>query len=242
MKCWGSKDPSLREIICFSLCCCGATFALQLHVQHLTFSNPYTCKYKAYSESLFALATFAGVWQLEKCSTFRGCSLFLLATAARDNGLVNAGFLLYFGAQSVIQGTMSCQKMYKIRIATAVIILPLALFQYYSFHHFCLSQHGVWPAYQWLNSNIQSDYWDVGFFCYFQLRQLPNFLLALPVILLATRVIWEYVCANVNLCMTLGLLGKRQMSSSGYYGPRIFVYVAHLTALMMLVVFCMHVQ
>nr|AAH97783.1 MGC115490 protein [Xenopus laevis] len=30
MKCWGSKDPSLREIICFSLCCCGATFALQV--------------------------------------------------------------------------------------------------------------------------------------------------------------------------------------------------------------------
>ncbi|KAE8623900.1 hypothetical protein XENTR_v10005773 [Xenopus tropicalis] len=223
----------------------------------------------AYSESLFAMATFAGLWQLEKCRTFRGCSLFLLATAARANGLVNAGFLLYFGAQSVVQGTMSCRRISKILLATAVIMLPFALFQHYSFHHFCLvsaidekvspelMQLAIEKSYRvrgppvpaWCAaslplaySNIQSDYWGVGLLRYFQLRQLPNFLLALPVILLGTRAIWEYGCANVNLCLTLGLWEKRQKSSSGYYGPRIFVYVAHLTALMMFGVFCMHVQ
>ncbi|OCT92012.1 GPI mannosyltransferase 2 [Xenopus laevis] len=223
----------------------------------------------AYSESLFALATFAGLWQLEKCRPFRGCFLFSLATAARANGLVNAGFLLYFGVQSVIQGTISCRRIYQILLATAVIILPFALFQYYSFQHFCsvsaiegsvtpeLMQlaiekeyrvHGL-PVPAWCAaslplaySNIQSDYWDVGLFSYFQLRQLPNFLLALPVILLGTRAIWEYAFANVNVCMTLGLWEKRQTPSSGYYGPRIFIYVAHLTALMMFGVFCMHVQ
>uniref|UniRef100_A0A803JIR5 GPI mannosyltransferase 2 n=1 Tax=Xenopus tropicalis TaxID=8364 RepID=A0A803JIR5_XENTR len=141
--------------------------------------------------------------------------------------------------------------------------------QHYSFHHFCLvsaidekvspelMQLAIEKSYRvrgppvpaWCAaslplaySNIQSDYWGVGLLRYFQLRQLPNFLLALPVILLGTRAIWEYGCANVNLCLTLGLWEKRQKSSSGYYGPRIFVYVAHLTALMMFGVFCMHVQ
>ncbi|KAG8451272.1 hypothetical protein GDO86_003484 [Hymenochirus boettgeri] len=223
----------------------------------------------AYSESLFAVATFAGLWQLEKCRIVNGSVLLSLATAARANGLVNTGFLLYSGAQAIIQRNVYWRQLNKTIFAVAVIVLPYALFQYYSFCHFCLvsdldgeipqemkqlaTEKGYrlygQPVPSWCSasfpmaySNIQSNYWDVGLLRYFHLRQLPNFFLALPVTLLGICAIWEYICCNQKLCLTLGLWEEQKKPSSGYYGHRVFVYVAHLTALMVFGVFCMHVQ
>ncbi|CAH2221649.1 GPI mannosyltransferase 2 [Pelobates cultripes] len=223
----------------------------------------------AYSESLFALATFIGLWLLEKHMILRGCIFLSLATASRSNGMTNVGFLLHAVVQSLVNGSRNCHRMGRTFLGTFVVILPFALFQYFSYSRFCLASAtknkvprelvklAITKEYRlpgaqfptWCStylpmaySSIQSEYWGVGFLHYFQLRQLPNFLLALPVILLSTRAIWEYFQANPYLCISLGLRTVQLKSSSGYCGHRVFLYVAHITALVVFGVLCMHIQ
>ncbi len=93
----------------------------------------------------------------------------------------------------------------------AAAAAPFALFQWYAFTQFCgltkpkndfapevalyAEYHGLKmpsaDASPWCTdrlplaySYVQSEYWDVGFLRYFQLKQIPNFLLAAPVLYL----------------------------------------------------------
>ncbi|KAM4797133.1 GPI mannosyltransferase 2 [Rhinophrynus dorsalis] len=223
----------------------------------------------SYSESLFAMVTFAGLWQLERYRILNGCVLLSFATATRANGMVNAGFLLHRAAHAIMQGAGGWRLVSKMLLAIFVIILPFALFQYYSYRQFCLMsltekevptvllQLAMDKGYRlpgppvpaWCSahlplaySHIQSQYWNVGLLRYFQLHQLPNFFLAVPVIFLSIWALWDYSQANKQLCVTLGLWRVQAMPSFGYHGSRVFVYVAHLTTLLVFGFLCMHVQ
>ncbi|NXE97247.1 PIGV mannosyltransferase, partial [Menura novaehollandiae] len=156
------------------------------------------------------------------------------------------------------------------------IFLPFALFQYYAYVRFCapgmgLDQSipepllqlardkgyrvagtdGVQPP--WCSqrvplvySYIQDTYWNVGFLRYFELRQIPNFLLALPVTLLGSWAAWTYVSTNPRHCLTLGLERNKSEEEGkprdGFCCPSAFVYVVHSTALLAFGFSCMHVQ
>ncbi|XP_077324454.1 GPI alpha-1,6-mannosyltransferase 2 isoform X2 [Lithobates pipiens] len=102
----------------------------------------------------------------------------------------------------------------------------------------------AWCSYRFplAYSHIQSEYWGVGLFRYFQLRQLPNFFLATPVIFLGICATFRYISSNMKLCSTLGLWDVRKKDSYGFYGPRVFVYVAQLSFLAAFGALCMHVQ
>ncbi|XP_053560742.1 GPI mannosyltransferase 2 [Bombina bombina] len=220
-----------------------------------------------YSESLFALSTFAGLWLLEKRKTLGCCLLLCLATSARSNGLINVGFLLHTGARAIIQGIGGLKRAIKMLMATLVVTLPFLFFQYYGYRSFCLPSpkeeipqellqlaidkgyhaRGTPPV--WCFSSIpvaysylQSEYWGVGFLKYFQLRQIPNFLLAMPVMVLGICTVWEYARANLHLFKTLGLWDIEKKPLSEYHGSRLFVYIVHFTFLMVFGILCMHVQ
>ncbi|OXB53385.1 hypothetical protein ASZ78_009101, partial [Callipepla squamata] len=159
-------------------------------------------------------------------------------------------------------------------LTCAGICLPFALFQYYAYVRFCgpgqelavpeLLQHlaldkgyrlvppnGVKPP--WCSqrfpvvySYIQDVYWNVGFLRYFELRQIPNFLLALPVTFLGLWATWTFIVTNPRHCLTLGLERRKKEQEGkprfGFCCPTVFVYVVHATALLVLGFFCMHVQ
>nr|XP_047929012.1 GPI mannosyltransferase 2 [Anser cygnoides] len=207
----------------------------------------------AYSESMFACLAFGAMWRLEKGQSWLSALLFSLASGVRANGLVNAGFFLY-----------SCAKCFALR------------FQYYAYVRFCgpgtgleldvpkplqqlaldkgyhlAAMSGVKPT--WCSqrfpvvySYIQDVYWNVGFLRYFELRQVPNFLLALPVTFLGFWAAGTYVVANPRHCLTLGLERRKDEQEgkprAGFCCPAVFVYVVHATALLLFGFFCMHVQ
>ena len=61
-------------------------------------------------------------------------------------------------------------------------------------------------------SYIQDSYWNVGLLCYFELKQIPNFLLAAPMILLSSYAVLTYCCnqENFEILKTLGILKRRR--------------------------------
>ncbi|XP_061632142.1 palmitoyltransferase ZDHHC18-A [Phyllopteryx taeniolatus] len=247
-----------------------------------------------YSESLFAALTFGGLFLLEKGFTFRACLAFSIASAARSNGLLNIGFLLYLPSVYAISQIRFCRSIAKghskifryiwiiIRLlltsvlGTAVIALPFCAFQYYGYRTFCTpsasldrippvlfslaEQKGYRiadensPPPLWcmrplpvIYSHIQDVYWNVGFLRFFELRQIPNFLLALPMATLGVMAAYAYFQANPELCFRLGLWEadlKKGLDKPvpGFLNPKVFVYVVHSTALLVFGTLCMHVQ
>ncbi|XP_054251416.1 GPI mannosyltransferase 2 [Indicator indicator] len=160
-------------------------------------------------------------------------------------------------------------------LTCAGIFLPFALFQFYAYLRFCeagpapepsvpqplvqlardrgyrlAATVGVkppWCSYRFpvVYSYIQDSYWDVGFLRYFKLRQIPNFLLALPVTLLGSWAAWTYVAANPWHCLTLGLERRKseeEKPRAGFCCPAVFVYMVHATVLLLFGFLCMHVQ
>ncbi|XP_053433032.1 GPI mannosyltransferase 2 isoform X1 [Nycticebus coucang] len=151
--------------------------------------------------------------------------------------------------------------------------LPFALFQYYAYTLFCLpslahpipdplvqlamdkgyriAEGNKPPWCSWdlpvIYSYIQDVYWNVGFLKYYELRQVPNFLLATPVAILVAWATWTYVTTHPWLCLTLGL--QRSKSSKtpekpdpGFLSPQVFVYLIHAAVLLLFGGLCMHVQ
>ncbi|KAH0631185.1 hypothetical protein JD844_005382 [Phrynosoma platyrhinos] len=155
------------------------------------------------------------------------------------------------------------------------VFLPFALFQFYAYCRFCKPDeyavpgpllqlaidkgyrvatlnNGEQPWCSWdipvLYAYIQEAYWNVGFLRYFEPKQIPNFLLALPAFLLGSWAGWWYVTANPWHCLTLGLMKRKtwikgeDKSAAGFSAPGVFVYMVHAAALQLFGTFCMHVQ
>lgn len=158
-------------------------------------------------------------------------------------------------------------------LSVLTVSLPFALFQYYAYTQFCSpgSAHSVPepllqlasdkgyrlagetepPWCSWglplIYSYIQDVYWNVGFLRFYELRQVPNFLLATPVTILVAWATWTYVTTHPWLCLTLGLHRTKDRESlekphPGFLSPKVFVYLAYTAALLMFGGLCMHVQ
>ncbi|XP_029396346.1 GPI mannosyltransferase 2 isoform X2 [Mus pahari] len=96
-------------------------------------------------------------------------------------------------------------------------------------------------------SYIQDVYWNVGLLRYYELRQVPNFLLATPVTVLVVWATWTYVTTHPWLCLTLGLQRTKDRENlekphRGFLSPKVFVYLVHAAALLTFGGLCMHVQ
>ncbi|GCB62714.1 palmitoyltransferase ZDHHC18-A isoform X1 [Scyliorhinus torazame] len=163
---------------------------------------------------------------------------------------------------------------------TVMIVLPFVLFQCYGYLIFCESTvnaaldipppllqlardkgyrvpdedsdlpswcHHRYPI---IYSYIQDTYWNVGFLRYYQLCQLPNFLLAFPVVVLGVWAAWQFVHADPWYCVQLGLTCRKLKEEtekdshllSGFHGHRVFVYIVHATALLAFGICFMHIQ
>ncbi|CAL1540899.1 unnamed protein product [Lymnaea stagnalis] len=128
--------------------------------------------------------------------------------------------------------------VFKIVIYLLTSLIPFGLYQYYIYQKFCLPSstasdlpnhivtYGRSQGYKivgdepssWCNqsialsySYIQHHHWGVGFLAYYELKQLPNFLLAFPVILLSFRSCWYYFTQNKNSFFRLGLNVKQKL-------------------------------
>lgn len=163
-----------------------------------------------YTECLFAFFSFCGMLATHKHQLWIAAVLFSFATATRSNGIVLCGFIAYhhafhiltslFGARMTVCSVVISTSVHLILAAMQclIVVLPLAAFQYYGYLQYCsgnvLSDHPPWCTWRLPlpYSYIQDHYWNVGFLRYYEVKQIPNFLLATPMVLLSMYCFWQY--------------------------------------------------
>lgn len=168
-----------------------------------------------YSETLFSFFTFFALLGLIKGYHWTSAVLISMASATRSNGVVLCGFLAYhclkviWDTLSSFRCTMTRQR--KLRgISTQLLLTtlqcivalgPFVGFQYYGYLLYCKVETAtsLLPRPVWCDwtipipySFIQEHYWNVGFLRYFELKQLPNFLLAAPMLCLVAYSVVQY--------------------------------------------------
>lgn len=173
------------------------------------------------------------------------CLAFIaLSSATRSNGIITIGFLCYQFllkyAPIYYQNRLRWSPLMYISLVLEFIqdILVLVIssviaasgyitFQIYSYIKFCIkeSNHVKGKLYirpEWCNSliphhygYIQAKYWNVGLFRYYHIKQLPNFLLALPI---------SYLVMNESMRNSRDTSGSRiNKKQLAYYLQGIFL-------------------
>ncbi|KAK7368272.1 hypothetical protein VNO80_10297 [Phaseolus coccineus] len=191
--------------------------------------NPASVFYSSiYSESLYALMCFGGMYHFVCGGNNLAVLFFALSGCARSNGVLNAGYLCFQTMHRSFHALfhqkrlpLALQIIFVGALRTACIFAPFLAFQAYGYYNMCVgrSHEEIRP---WckariplLYSYIQSNYWGVGFLRYFQLKQLPNFLLASPILSLALYSIVHYAKSRPQTFFSLGFLAPMEEKSCG---------------------------
>eukprot|EP01133_Synstelium_polycarpum_P003492 gene3492-3989_t len=142
----------------------------------------------------------------------------------------------------------------------AVVVAPYIAFQYFGYSRYCLdapatSKHGVWPR-PWcagsipnLYGYVQNAYWNQGFFNYYTIQQIPNFLLAAPMTLLATCAVVSYIryftrhpYEMTSVAAKHRLKNKINLERSPYFSAHLVPFAVYLAFLIVFSTTFMHVQ
>ncbi|XP_055715724.1 GPI mannosyltransferase 2 [Phlebotomus papatasi] len=92
-------------------------------------------------------------------------------------------------------------------------------------------------------SYVQSHYWDVGFMRYYEFKQLPNFLLAMPIVIVILSKFLHYVRCFPRYSLRLGIFVSDSLLRTMRKADRdTFVFVIHATVLTVFCIFFIHVQ
>ncbi|XP_050219839.1 uncharacterized protein LOC126670207 isoform X2 [Mercurialis annua] len=198
--------------------------------------NPASVFYSSiYTESFYSLFSFGGLYHVLSGANNIAVLSFALSGCARSNGVLNAGYFCFQTMHRVYHDVFVKRRASGIilgALRVVCIFLPFIAFQAYGYRNIC---HGRAPEEMkpWCKSKIpffysyvQSHYWGVGFLRYFQWKQLPNFLLASPILSLALCSIIHYVRLQPGIFFSLGFgalsSGKRSrdsFSSHSVSGP-----------------------
>lgn len=141
-----------------------------------------------------------------KSRWFLAACYFSLAGTFRSNGILLSGFIIWgllvdpFLTRKQVSHLTSHLSSFSpaVQLAirsvpyttllTVITFIPFVTYQYMAYRAFCLDTEtpATWcsnfpPA---IYTHVQAKYWNVGFLRYWTLSQLPNFILAAPVIML----------------------------------------------------------
>ncbi|XP_062172261.1 uncharacterized protein LOC133877846 isoform X2 [Alnus glutinosa] len=190
--------------------------------------NPASIFYSSiYTESLYALFSVGGLYHLVTGGNSVAVLWFALSGCARSNGVLNAGYFCFQTLHRAYDAVFIKKRAYlaiQVLIAGALrcicIFTPFIAFQAYGYYNICLGRSSdemrPWckARVPLLYNYIQSHYWGVGFLRYFQLKQLPNFLLASPILSLALCSIVYYAKSRPEIFFSLGFRASIEEKNS----------------------------
>ncbi|KAJ2800144.1 ER membrane glycoprotein subunit of the GPI transamidase complex-like protein [Coemansia guatemalensis] len=215
-----------------------------------------------YTESLFAWLVFTALLHIARHQHFRA-SLWLCASSlCRSNGVAYAGFIVWdLLVRREAWGDTACGRRTLMRVARAAIavavsVLGFVAFQIYGHRTHCLQTlHpdtglrpycGGFPA--TVYGFVQDAYWDVGFLRYYTWQQLPNFVLAAPMIVLSAAGVATYAAHDLVRISTLGWKRRSRSraalpaESTAFFGDGMLAHVYLWGLLLAVATAAMHVQ
>eukprot|EP01130_Rhizamoeba_saxonica_P015601 TRINITY_DN7047_c0_g1_i5.p1 TRINITY_DN7047_c0_g1~~TRINITY_DN7047_c0_g1_i5.p1 ORF type:complete len:309 (-),score=24.56 TRINITY_DN7047_c0_g1_i5:675-1601(-) len=198
-----------------------------------------------YTESIFAMFTFGALFYLYTSREVIAVLFFMMATSTRSNGILAVGYIgwnvfLYIGKKyysgiSVKNVIHSVMKTMMGIIYVALIVSPYVGIQYYGYVLYCSDNPRPWcskriPS---IYSFVQDFYWQNGsLFGYFQVKQIPNFVLASPLVAISAFGIISYVKKMMN----------RKLTGNGFYSPQVFVFIVHWGFITIFSILMTHIQ
>jgi len=184
----------------------------------------------AYTEALFTFLSFAGLYALHARGAFwPAAAAFAASSAARSNGILSAGFLLHASARRAIADWRAGRRggaaaaAARGAVGAALVVAPYAWLQYSAWAAYC-GPAAAGPRRPWCDGAlpsvygfVQGEYWGVGFLKYYQLKQIPNFLIAAPVLALTFAAVAAYARRNGRHFAAGGLLQPDALEA--LFGP-----------------------
>ncbi|KAI9340869.1 dolichol-p-mannose mannosyltransferase, partial [Obelidium mucronatum] len=203
-----------------------------------------------YTESLFAMLSFSGMLFHSSNRNWLASVTWMLAGVVRSNAIVFIGFFLYQYLKSIsVCKKLNLMLLMQTIVQSSIVLSGFAFFQYYGYTSYC---HDVSNLRPWcrrslplLYSFVQKEYWNVGFLQYWTPSQIPNFLLAAPMVITSFAAIRSYFYNNVRRFLTLGLVEDKKVakqSSTGFYSLNTLPHIFLCLFLTLYCLFCMHVQ
>lgn len=196
-----------------------------------------------YTESLFSFLQFTALYYLEQERSVPALLLFSLGCGTRSNGVISCGFVAHSVLKHFISSELTMKVLsdlstfkladllfavtavLKLMILNGIVLAPFTFFQLYGYSLYCtpLARDKTYQRLAWCDkwlpfpySHIQDTYWNVGFLRYFELKQIPNFFLAAPMIVLSSCAVLTYCCnqKNFEVVKMLGLLQRKHKQDS----------------------------
>ncbi|KAJ2511305.1 ER membrane glycoprotein subunit of the GPI transamidase complex-like protein [Coemansia sp. RSA 1939] len=224
-----------------------------------------------YTESLFAYLVFSALLLVTRRRYAWAAVVLCASTLCRANGVVYAGFFWWdLVVQPCILRQRSSQKPAALRwfvglavqaaratALTAVAALGFVAFQALGRQMLCDHQQAVPQNHDMrpycsgvatVYGFVQAHYWDVGFMRYYTPNQIPNFALAVPMVVLALCGIWAYVVSDPVRAATLGMCSHKAEGANGallgsaYLGDSLLPHMYLWALLLFVAVTTMHVQ
>jgi len=227
--------------------------------------NPASVFFSAvYSETLFCFLTLNGMLYIESGHVIWGSLVFGLSGFTRSNGIINVGYVFYRLLKTKTN-VLSLVFGFVVLISSLILSLfPFIFYQMFCYHQFCVEKSESFPeivknygfengylmpgnaSSSWCSSHfplaysyVQDHYWGVGFLKYYEKKQVPNFVLAFPVLALTFFGTFKFVRSHGWGLLKLGLIPGFPTAP---LPPNCVPYVLHALFLSFFGLFCMHVQ
>lgn len=227
--------------------------------------NPASIFFSApYTESLFCWLSFSVMLHSQRNNLRATLLPLALGIWCRSNGALNFGFIAYHIIRDAcINRIKMFNALARVSIAAIVAGVSFIIIQAYYYSLYCEgndfemnesvreygNKHGlilagdrrpVWCSFDipLSYSYLQNYYWNVGFLKYYELKQIPNFALATPILAMIIYHSIFHLLNNKDITICLGFSRRiRNIQDANQ-----FVYVVHAFALSIFCVFFVHIQ